>query len=348
MSSKTRKSGRPPVLLRLPLRVLSLAVSILLVVSLLATALLLDLRILTSSDSLSTILTEVSSLTTQSPTEPAAQVNPYAVRLSDGDLPDSIPSDVLSGNGIAAYLQDFLNQALGTNVAADLGTIEKFLAESTVIDYFSEKVIDYAQDFINGTENALITTEELMDLLEENQPLIEETFQIEITEEMKADIQVQIKQVVEEEDLNGTIRQSVNEAMEQTVVIPGLGEMTVSALLEKIYSLTQTKYLALAAGLCLALMVALLLLSFYNLPAGLRRCGKACLAVGSPLAVILLVIQLGGKLLTTMLGQEQQLISTVQAATAPLAPIHYGLPLVGLALVVFARLWRTFLPRNED
>lgn len=350
MSSKNN-SGRPPVLLRLPLRLLSLIASILLVVSLLATVLLLDLRMLISSDNLKGILTEIASLTTESEsqTEPSAQVKPQAVRLSAVTRTSATAQggSLANSGGIADLMENLLSDVLGEEVNIKAEDVTRLLTESTFMDYLAEKAAGYAQDILKGTETTLITTEELMSLLDENQTLLEEVLQMKITDEQKTEIEAQVERIVEEEDLNGTIRNNVQTAMEETIYIPGLGEMTVSELMGTIMELTQSKYLALAIGLCLALMAALLLLSYYNLPAGLRRCGAACMTVGVPLGVIQLVIGVGGNLLTGILG-EKQLISSLQAAVAPLAPIHYGLPLVGIAVVFVARMWRIFLPKNED
>lgn len=339
--SDTKRSGRPPLLLRLPMRLLSLLVSILLVVCLLATVLLVDLRILTTSDSLKTIISGIASGST-APEESAAQANPYFVSLSTGAEPDV---GSVAGT-LTDYLKRFAQELLGADAKVDMAAVERLIAESTIVDFVSDKVSGFVEDYLNGTENAAITSKELMDLLEENKTLIEDAFQIEITGEMKAQMQEQFDTVVEENDLNGSIRSSVQSTMEQTVRIPGIGEMTVSQLLAGIQKLTQTRYLAMAVGLCLALMVTLLLLSYYCLPVGLRRCGDACMMVGVPLAVFQLIVQVGGKLLTVLMGQ-QQMVSTLQAAVAPLAPVHYGLPLAGLAMVLFARMCRVFL-RRED
>ena len=79
---------KAPLLLRLPLRILSFAVSLVLVVCLFATAFLLDLRILTSHESLKSILTEAASATSSQsqPSQPAAQSSPYAVKLSTTEV----------------------------------------------------------------------------------------------------------------------------------------------------------------------------------------------------------------------------------------------------------------------
>ena len=69
---------KAPLLLRLPLRILSAVISLVLVVCLLATALLLDLRILTSHETLKSVLTDVAA-TASSQSKPGAQASPYAV-----------------------------------------------------------------------------------------------------------------------------------------------------------------------------------------------------------------------------------------------------------------------------
>ena len=321
---------KPPLLLRLPMRILSWVISILLVISLFVTVILTDVQVLTSSGNLSDILTRALSSAGQEAksTQPSTQANPYAVRLSTA-APSAAPA---GSSSIMDYISGFLGDTLGEEV--DPAQIQQFLEESTVMDYLGEKISAITNAVVTGSDEALITTEELMDLLDENQSLIEETFDVEITDEMKAEIETEITRVVEEEDLNGTIRTAVDDVMEQPVTIPGLGEITVSQILEKFHELSQPKYLGFAAALTVILIVALLLLNYYNLSLGVRRVGRACLTSGTPFALISLLVHFGGNLAQQYMADAEGAVITIQSAFGKLAPVHYGLPLAGIALIV--------------
>lgn len=342
---------KAPLLLRLPLRILSFAVSLVLVVCLFATAFLLDLRILTSHESLKSILTEAASATSSQsqPSQPAAQSSPYAVKLSTTEIPPEVGNaleDSLRASDITGMVEEILGSALGEDVAVDTQQVVQFLQESTVMDYLAEKVSSYADDIINGTADTIITTEELMQLVEENQSLIEETFQVEITPEMKAEIQEQVRQTVEEEDLNGTIHQTIAETAETAVTLPLIGTVTVGEILETVRQLTETRYLIMALVICVVLMAVLLALSYYNLSVGVRRCGRACMTVGTPLAVFSLFVRFGGNLLARLLDSSADMVATAQSALSPLEPVHYGLLLLGIGLTVLAFVGKE-LRKNE-
>lgn len=333
---------KAPLLLRLPLRILSAVVSLVLVVCLLATALLLDLRILTSHETLKSVLTDVAA-TASSQSKPGAQASPYAVKLTTTEIPPEAGNaleDYLRNGDMTGLIEEILEIASGQDIEVDVQQVTRFLQDSTVMDYVTQKVFSYADDIIHGTANTVITTEEVMQLLEENQPLIEETFEVEITPEMKEELQVQLRQAVEEDDLNGTIHQTIAEVAQTPVTIPGIG--TVSEILETVRHLTETRYLTMALALCVALMLVLLALSYYNLSVGVRRCGNACITVGTPLALFSLFVRFGGNVMARFLDGSADAVTAAQSTLSPLEPVHYGLLLLGIGLTVVAFLIKGF------
>ena len=339
---------KAPLLLRLPLRILSAVGSLVLVVCLLATALLLDLRILTSHETLKSVLTDVAA-TASSQSKPGAQASPYAVKLTTTEIPPEAGNaleDYLRNGDMTGLIEEILEIASGQDIEVDVQQVTRFLQDSTVMDYVTQKVFSYADDIIHGTANTVITTEEVMQLLEENQPLIEETFEVEITPEMKEELQVQLRQAVEEDDLNGTIHQTIAEVAQTPVTIPGIGTVTVSEILETVRHLTETRYLTMALALCVALMLVLLALSYYNLSVGVRRCGNACITVGTPLALFSLFVRFGGNVMARFLDGSADAVTAAQSTLSPLEPVHYGLLLLGIGLTVLAFVGKE-LRKNE-
>lgn len=360
---------KPAFPVRLALGFLSLILCVLLIGSVLAAELLMDLKILASSDSLKNILTKVAAASDAQESEPSAQSrNPYLVSLSDtweipdgfdpNDLPagldpSDIPADIASGDlgsidlsdmdsitelldsdNLAGVIESFVQEYLGEEVTVDAETAQKLLEESTVMDFISEKVDSFLEDCINGTATTTISTEELMGLLEENQTLIEETLEITIPEEKKTEIQQKFEQVVEESGINETIQSSVQTVREQKLDVPGVGEMTVAEVLALVKDVTQTRNIVGAVAACVVLMLLVLALCFYNLGAGLRRCGYALTVAGAPLAVVQYFVSGGKEPLASAFAGQPQLLSTLQAAIQPLEKLHYGVLGAGLVLIV--------------
>ncbi len=389
---------KPLFLLRLPMQLISFLLCILLIVALLGTALLLDMRILTSTGGIKQILTELVSSQQSTDPDPSVPSSPAAaapgygvVRLSsikplsasnytvdeNGDIwvagmkigniadPDiqeklnqigsgdiSLPSDIIdptnmesSTNAIVDYIYEFVSGTMGKDTAITKDQVQELVEESTVVDYLADKVSSYADDILKGTANTVITAKELMDLVEENEALIEKNLQVEITEEIKAEIEAQIVQAVEEEDLNGTIRNEINNAMEQPV--PGMDGMTVSQLLEKVRLITETKVLLTAVGICVGLMAVILLLNYYKLPAGLRKCGICILIVGVILSLPLILLGTTSNILVSLLPELGSLIGTLSGAITVLAPVHYGTLAIGAVVLVLSILWRILWRRKE-
>lgn len=350
---------KPHFMIRLLLQLVSFLLFIVLTVSLLATAVLLDLKALTSSGGVEAIINSFLG-TGSSSASPTAEVpvqaptNEYLVTLSSFDgnyeIPDDIeiPSDALTDSNILAdFIIDIIQNSTDEDVNITHDQVQNFIDNSTVMDYTTDKVSGYVQDALNGTASTTITADEIMNLLEENQTLIEETFEITVTDEMKAEIRTNVTKAIEEEDLNGTIRQEIDNVMQQP--IEGT-DMTIQDIVELLGQITQTKVILAAAGLCLLLILLLFLANFYKLGKGLTWASFAFMIIGFPLAIVAYVMQ-NTVILQDLLGSDMNsYISLVSGLGDLLAPIHYGIAIAGVVMFVGSIVWRILariLPKRK-
>ena len=79
------------------------------------------------------------------------------------------------------YLSDYFEENHGVTVSDK--QIEAFIEDSTVMDFFAEKVSAYVSDLYNGTEEFKITMREVRALLHDNADILEEHFDVQISDE---------------------------------------------------------------------------------------------------------------------------------------------------------------------
>lgn len=72
--------------------------------------------------------------------------------------------------------------------------ISDFMAESGFNDLIANVMAEGMDAIMSGEEKALLTNEDIMNFVEENEALIEETFEVEITEEMKSEIEQKVEE----------------------------------------------------------------------------------------------------------------------------------------------------------
>ena len=346
---------KPPAPIRLVMQLISFLACLALIVSLIATALVADLSLLTSSGGIEKIVTAL--FTSDSGETPDPTVDPAASALpvhklsnttgtedgtEDGtQIPEDveIPMDAFTdSNAMTEFVTSFVEGLLGEEAAANPENVSKFIEESTVMDFFATKISSFVSDAFSGQQNATITTEEIMQLLDENQALMEEIFDIEITEEQKQQINTQVNDMLTEADLDNTIRQGIEEAV--NTPIEGTDGATVGDILAIVQKISRPSTIMLAAGFCLLLMLMMVMLNYYHMPRALRWCGFPCLISGGLLAAPLIVLKATPDILSQLLPETASLLNVINSALSVIAPIHYGILILGVVLIVFSFLWR--------
>ena len=371
--------------LRVLLQMATFLVCLLLTTSLIVTSVLVDLRLLTSSGGIKTILTGLMNPTTSQSTPPAVGALGVA-RLKDsmdfsdaenvtvddnGDiwvngelvgnlndpaikdeiqLPENIeiPSHLLdindtvgSVNAIVEYIYDMVADYFGEELPVTLEQVQTFVQQSTVMDFLSAKIAAFAEDILGGTQNTTITTSEIMQLVEANQQLAEETFNIVITDEMKQELETQVAQAVEGENgINQTIHTEIQKALDQPLSLPvtGMENASMGDLVAILNRIIQLPVLLSALAVVLILVAAVLLLHYYDMAAGLCRVAITVLTVSIPLALPVILLQFAPQTLQAIIPDA----SAMQAATSvvgAIAPMHYGLLISGVVLLAGSIVW---------
>lgn len=363
---KVKKNRRkPPVPVRMLLQLISLVLSLVLLATVLATAVVGDIRLLTDKDGIKKIIGSLFS--------PQTTVVIRPVAGAAGMKPMAEESGVLGGLDMSSemltdWIMDNIGPQLGEDVEISREEIENFLEKSTITDYVSDKVAGYVEDFITGEDTTSITPEEIKDLIEENKPLLEETFQIEINEEVVESItemveEIDIDNIVKEETLgaigdvtiggNGqstpdtdkpgkdekpgtsTKPNGPQESVGGFLPVPDLSEgMSINEILQTLRAYTSNTMVIALCGVCVVIMALLCLCNYYSLPGGLGWCAFSCIVLGVILSAPVVLVQSTPETLAMILGDAAMYMKTIHAVVGIIAPVHYGVLGLGLALMI--------------
>lgn len=344
---------KPHIALRILLQFVSFVLCICLSAGLLAGVALLDVHTLTSSGGINRIITALFTAKSAPSVRPVSGA--IGTRFDEpvsGDF--TIPSEIFDqaedlGDSGTNFLIDFLYDTIASQTSEPLpvskSQLQSFVEKSTVSDYLSEKIASYADDFLNGTENTVITTKEVLELLDENKDLIESEFGVEITPEIEQSLTLTVEKVIVDQDLNGTIRQNMDtigeKILESVSPIPGESPIEwaeLQALLQFISSDVLLWGVLLA---CLALILLLCLANFYNVPAGLTWSAVPAIVIGLIVSLPLAILQCLPQALQSMLPHDfAQLIPIAAGVAGAWAPVHYGLLGLGLVMLIGSIVWR--------
>lgn len=340
---------KPHILLRMVLQFLSFVLCVALCACLLGTAVLADLNRLMSAGGIESLITAVMS-PSPAPKRLTGVVGAGGVLLEEDSftIPDvdfeEIPEDILSGgdseenmDSLISWLYGQLAESTDQPLNITEEQVQKFVEESTVSEFLSEKLAGFAEDFINGTSETTITTEEILGLLDENAELIEREFQIKLDDQAKKALQQSVDQMLASQDLNTVIRDQVFGSVEDAIndSMSGTG-VSWEQLRPAIQTLCADSTLYAAIGLCALIMLVVCLLNFYNVPAGLTWVSIPCIIIGAMLTVALSALPMLGAMLT-LPGSVAQLL---QSFTDLFMPIHAGILILGVVLLVGSIVWR--------
>lgn len=128
----------------------------------------------------------------------------------DGKEYDNI-SDAVSG-----VISESINEATGGESLEESEIseeeINEFIEESGIEDLLAEKLGVGMEAILNGEDVSILTEDDIMDFVEDNEDIIEDTFEVDITEEMKDELRTEIKNAdIEDTFTTGTITQYIYE-----------------------------------------------------------------------------------------------------------------------------------------
>lgn len=359
---KPVKRRKPHIGLRIPMQFLTFLLCLVLMASLIATVVLADLNRLTSAGGIKQIINTVL-LPSAAPAsgrqvgaggvdaaEPEQKPEAPMPDLGDLDLegfdPGQLPEDIFTGDDPIGALVEWIVEAVEEQTGEELPVtkeqIQAVVEKSTVTDFIAEKVAGYADDYINGTANTTITTDEILDLIEENEQLLKEELNIELTPEDRQELEKVVEEVVVEAEIDRVIREevftSVDQAIEEST--ESLGGLSREEIMDIIQTITATRTLLLAIGVCLLLMLLICGLNFYNIPGGLTWISIFTMLTGLILSAPVALLQLAPDFVRSLVPDLGEILPMLSSFVGVLALFHYGLFVFGVVVLIGSIVWR--------
>ena len=300
--------------------------------------------------------------------------------IPGGTIPGDLDIGDLTGENSTDFVVDFvydmLQDQFGDEIPVTKEEMSDFLEESTAKDFVVEKVSGLVSDMINGTNDTTITMEEINTLVEENAALIEEHFEIVITQEQKDMVTQVVEQsgvldAIEKDGLLGVIEQmstipdtdapTVGEG-EQGDNAPtskpnagGLGGMmeTVKMIretLEMFRQIASTQNLLICIGVFLFMSLLLFFLNGCGIPGTLTGMGIPVLLVGALYSAPSIIAVNASDVIIGLLSEMEggALIGkAVITALSAIMPLNVTVMCVGAGMIVLAIVLKIILSQKE-
>lgn len=313
-------------------------------------------------------------------TIPAGATIPEGVTIPEGaTVPEDFVSgdlgDVLGGeDGDSSALVEFIyntvtEQFQGEDVVLPpLEEVQQFVEESTLDDFLADKSASLISDIITGENTTTITTEEIQTLLHDNAQLIEDTFEIEISEDVITEVveeieKVEIVQQIQEEGVNSVLQDLVDN---NVITIPGMlpsqdlapegmggsqsGATTNTPspmdILNALRAIVTTETLLAMIGVCLVLIGLLLLVNMKQIWVGIRDAGITVTVVGVLFSAVTFAGWYSADLLKALLADAGPAAKIVLFIVNLTAPIHIGVLVLGIVLIVVSCVVKSLLKKK--
>lgn len=328
-----------PVGIKVLLRILSVLLCLGLFASLLATTLILDFRLVTQKDTIRKVANAVFSPSVRTfHTRPMAAAVGTAVPVTTSETTGQ------TQQALVDWLYTTLKEQHGDELVITQDQMHSFLNQSTTKEYLTDKFASYTEDFINGTSNTTITTEEVVALIEENKALVEQELGI----TMDPQAWDQVIDFVEQSNIGEVVRDEVIAGVENLSIpggsplFPGNapagsdpensgwgGSYTIGTLMADLRILTSDVALIICIAVNVMLIVALFFANRMHLSSTLCGAGIPVTILGGLLSLVTAVVTM----LANVLGNFGAILSIVAGAVAP---VHYGMLALGILLFIAA------------
>lgn len=384
-----------PTGVRVLLGFVSVLLCIVLFACSLVTILVADIKLLTSKDGIQQLIKDFF-FTTSAPARPGfapagALPGRNPIRMNEAENAAGFDlggidfsgfdfEAILSGENAAGALVDAFFDAVGETAEVELPftkeDVTQFVEESTIPEFISDKVAGIVSDVILGESTTTITKEDVVGLLEENKTLIEDTFKVEIPQEM---IQ-QVGAMLEENNIIESIQEGVQNIVGSEIAPPASPDdpkeegdsgkpssgvsNNVSAGLELMDSITtgevdklgigeilvMVRFIAsdtvlyCCIGVCLALMALLFLTNWGRPNAALRCSGIPCFIAGLLILIPSAVAQFAPSLVDELFSTAGKAIRKVLSLAGT---ISLGVTVFGLVLIIGGAVWGSVLKKKR-
>lgn len=292
---KPKKDFKPSPPVRILLRIASVVLSLLLIGSLIATALVIDGQRLTNQDSVTEVVDSV---------------------LQDNS---SKAAETTRENLVELVVEELKTRG-GDKMTVTKEQVLEFLDNSDAGDFMSEKIAGFVTDFVNDTEETTLRKSEVIEMLEENEQATEEAFGVEMNGTLKQDV----TNFMERNDVEKIIRKKVFTKVKSMNL---LGDYDIGELLEDFREMTSVTTLIMLILLDILLIGLLWLTSWFRVGVTMKRVGVTMVVAGGLLSiptVLLQLVPIGGGLMAGI----------IQTLVGVMAPVHYTLLGLGVVFII--------------
>ncbi len=362
-----------PLGIRFVLGAVSFLLCILLFVSTLAAATLGDLSVVFRQDNLKKLLTEVvfSSATHHAPVGRGTSGGGHSIHITPAVRPAPIRSDNAEGeenSAMVAWIYDSLKDQYPDVPMPSLEEVQEFVKESTLSDFLTDKTASLISDLYTGNNTTTLTDEEIRHQLEINARLIEETFDIPMTDAIIDQIVAEVEKVEVVQSLrNDGVNAVVNDMLSGgalgslgslgSLVSPPVSDNNGSdfsqeqggsaagpdssggdlTLLQRLQTITTPATLIGAIAVCVVLMGLLIVTNLKRIWLGIIDSGITLLVAGTFLTVPTVLVFTAEDSLRALLNSlaiEGLPVGAIVIFLLKLtAPIHIGILVGGLLIL---------------
>lgn len=326
-STKTRKprSGFMRFFMGLIATLLCIALFFVIIVG----SFILDLRMVTSAEGFEKILTQLFIPSASA----AASDSSYALNLlstssknEEQDLTTPI-TDLFYG---------LLQEAFGDEVPMTKESVNEFISKSTAPKMLAEKISGTIDDFIYETSNTTVTKAELMDLIRENVPLIEEHFELEVSEEALDGIESALDELPLMQEME---QRGLMPILEGYLVKDGNEEKldSVRTILRAIRTITSDTSVMILAGV-VAFLFALIWLVNWSFIKTLTDVGITTLVAGALLSIFSILLSYA--FIPLPIPQLTLVLDFLQSVGSTFAFVHYSIAAAGALFIVLSIVFR--------
>lgn len=328
------------------IRLVSVILSIVLTLSMMAGILIADIRLATTKENAAKIIRET--LFTTQIARPvssggsgqaghAAAVRPH-VRLAAKKL-DNGSSGIMT-DVMVEWLYNNLAEQHGEEALVSIDDIEAFIEESTLKDDISGLAASLINDFVTGKNTTALDEETVRTLVNENAAVIEKHFGVAFSEEF-------VSGLVETITTSDYVSQLQEDGIGGLLLNAGTSDGSsgtanpVADLLTNFRKATSVGAIIACFGVALACMVALILLNLKHLWYALRKIGMALTVASLPSAVPTLVSMAAAEAFNATVAGA--VIAKILQITAPLCISVFA---VGVVLIVVSVVLKVQAKKN--
>lgn len=297
---------------RFLIAILSWLLGLALFVCAIATALIADVRVLTSEDNIRSFMHQLISAPVQLPGKAASRPGIGAPAVSVAgtrklNMPHYNPTET-SGFGLAEELINIVYDQIQLNSTEELTITKEDLQDifdgSSAMDYIADKAAGLISDYYMDDVSTTFEAEEIVELMKDNAALIESLSGLPVDDEMINNVvnvweNNEIVDMLENDGLEGLIEYaeeqmgdvSVQEQLSSVTQQVGIvGVDSFKDVANMFRDITSKDTLLLGIGVCVGLILLILLCNIFQLGVGLRRCGYPLLLAGLGIIPCLLAV----------------------------------------------------------